>query len=690
MLFKRWSLLQRTLALSLSIALTGAIVNAVQFKRVIGRLRAETEEKFHSYSTTLGDSIAAQFYERYGDAQAFAANQVFLKGSRAEMVRTLDSYVALYGIYDLILFTDLEGRLQAVNAHGADGKPLASAVLYDRSFAKAPWAQAAAGGKFTEDATKGYHGTYFQDATTDSGTFAILGKGQIHTTFSAVVHSPTGQPIGVITNVASPRWFQVPMEELYRSLQGAGLRELSLALVNPSGQLVSELNGTSDGKFTFEGRGARLLSKPYAESVPTAELLAKDVEGVEEAVHAETGISEFVAFRKITGPKFIDSVGWAVIIRSPSRALLAMPLRAEREFLAVLFGVLLLGAVLTGLYQWRLQRQFLWVSDALDRVSGATVDLSDELAKTSSQLMASSQEQAAAIQESVAALSEMGSMIGRTAQSASQCLEGTKSSLRTVGQGHEAMKELDDTVRAIQSTNQRLQELSAVINDIQRKTGVINDIVFKTQLLSFNASIEAARAGAHGRGFSVVAEEVGNLADMSSRAAGEIDVLLVTSREKVTHTLEEIGKNVQRCAEMEARVRDSFEAIARDTTRTETQVMSISEASSQQETGIHQSNSAVKQIEVAAQANAKIAEKTLRESERMQSQGHTLRESVQKIQAMVSGHKANVSKGTTRTGGGPARTPSASLNVARLPAAAGESENLEQLRDKLIERGKAA
>ena len=50
--------------------------------------------------------------------------------------------------------------------------------------------------------------------------------------------------------------------------------------------------------------------------------------------------------------------------------------------------------------------------------------------------------------------------------------------------------------------------------------------MFKTQLLSFNASIEAARAGQHGRGFAVVAEEVGHLAQTSGKAAEEIRNLL--------------------------------------------------------------------------------------------------------------------------------------------------------------------
>lgn len=71
-------------------------------------------------------------------------------------------------------------------------------------------------------------------------------------------------------------------------------------------------------------------------------------------------------------------------------------------------------------------------------------------------------------------------------------------------------------------SNKKITEITKVISEVAAKTQVINEIVFKTKLLSFNASVEAARAGDQGRGFSVVAEEVGNLAKMSGDAAKEI------------------------------------------------------------------------------------------------------------------------------------------------------------------------
>ena len=66
----------------------------------------------------------------------------------------------------------------------------------------------------------------------------------------------------------------------------------------------------------------------------------------------------------------------------------------------------------------------------------------------------------------------------------------------------------------------------SIIQEIEDKTKAIDEIVFQTKLLSFNASVEAERAGEHGRGFSVVAQEVGNLAQLSGKSAAEINEIL--------------------------------------------------------------------------------------------------------------------------------------------------------------------
>ena len=95
------------------------------------------------------------------------------------------------------------------------------------------------------------------------------------------------------------------------------------------------------------------------------------------------------------------------------------------------------------------------------------------------------------------------------------------------------------------SISESTEDLDSINNSIRgiQKTQVINDIVFQTQLLSFNASIEAAKAGVHGKGFSVVAEEVGKLAVLSGTAASEISEILKESSKTISTTMKIIERH---------------------------------------------------------------------------------------------------------------------------------------------------
>jgi methyl-accepting chemotaxis protein len=127
--------------------------------------------------------------------------------------------------------------------------------------------------------------------------------------------------------------------------------------------------------------------------------------------------------------------------------------------------------------------------------------------------------------------------------------------------GQEAIIKAMSAIEAIQGSSSRMAEIVRVISEIANQTN----------LLAFNAAIEAARAGQHGVGFSVVAGEVRKLAERSSHAAREIGQLIDEAAGQVTHGAQ-VSKDAAR----------SFEGILQSVGRTGDSVHQIAEAACQQ------------------------------------------------------------------------------------------------------------
>jgi methyl-accepting chemotaxis protein len=122
-----------------------------------------------------------------------------------------------------------------------------------------------------------------------------------------------------------------------------------------------------------------------------------------------------------------------------------------------------------------------------------------------------------------------------------------------------AVKQMEQTGSEVMSEIERSRvEIAGIIDmmaEVASKTKVINDIALQTKILSFNASIESARAGEAGHGFAVVAEEIGKLAEMSNEAAKEIEQMLYRNVEKA----QLIGRtNDQRATVLSQKMRETL------------------------------------------------------------------------------------------------------------------------------------
>ena len=219
--------------------------------------------------------------------------------------------------------------------------------------------------------------------------------------------------------------------------------------------------------------------------------------------------------------------------------------------------------------------------------SQTAMTLSDQLSSRSAQLSVKTEQQSASLVQTAASMEEMAASTKNNADNTRLASEQANIATLQARKGGELMGQVANNMQSITDCAQQMTEIISLIDGI----------AFQTNILALNAAVEAARAGDHGKGFSVVAGEVRSLAHRSAEAAINIKSLIEVTSHNVTQ-----GVNV--VSEAEKNMHD----IVTGSGNVSRLMDEISASTSEQEKGISQITQALSELERVTQSNVSMVE----------------------------------------------------------------------------------